>query len=911
MPPAVELIRPDDLLSLRVEVVNLELDASHAAEPVLVRERPDEAAYLIVVFPPQTVAEPAYFAAADVAAADDRSIPPGDGVTEPIDPPGRPGIRRAAAQIGRSSRLVFKVPPGTRIPYSLAGLLDWSKLELSVNPIAAIGRSPTADQIRGAPAIAPPSAIETAIELPYRLVVSPTGEVAWRHRAAPFAARGRTELWHTRMRLKTPAGETELSRAATAPLRAIWSPDHHPPGAPPPAFDDPLGRTAMDADDRHQIVVLTSAFHGYETDLDLGGLVLATAGSGLVLAAGERAAAALGRATPAVARVPRPAGSAPARRLPVDATGRLGRAPAGLIITVPYVPQPFEVEQLHLSALGGWLRSRGHWDPPREARPRTRRPIDVHELFRALDFRLPVGDRPALDTAAPARPSVGRAPPPPPRQLDLSEWIHAATLGRDHYVRIVYEGELWPFRHRAALIKVTERKFVERGGIVGAYLLQRMFIVVREPVRTFAADDRGAPLKQVRLTTVVTPDIAPPANIAGTHRSFWVQILHGGAPVDFAFHAVGTDVAGHDVDFTVPLVFVSLTDVAADLKPVADEYNAASADRRQLVVPGQKVFLAEAHPDPAARTENTRLVTDALTYAVDAVGTPAQLLKAAVRIPQVNELLGTAAATTIALYPAYVKNGFDAAAGVFAQVVGDDLAPAKLAVEFSAEKAGGFATPNLGVSTLSRALGPLAGDAADAVTDHFDAQKFFPAGTAQLFGTFDLFKLLAGLTLGANAPQMHIKTTDLPPDRRLITAMLDWQPPVHTVDLDIAKFKPAHEPSKLVVTGTVETPVKLTGGPAGEAKSEFTGTLRDFQVSVLGCVFINFTKFAFATRSGQKTDVTVTLDPAKPVEFGGDLTFVEELRKAIPPDLFGSGPSLDISPTGVRAGFDLTLPPLA
>jgi len=44
---------------------------------------------------------------------------------------------------------------------------------------------------------------------------------------------------------------------------------------------------------------------------------------------------------------------------------------------------------------------------------------------------------------------------------------------------------------------------------------------------------------------------------------------------------------------------------------------------------------------------------------------------------------------------------------------------------------------------------------------------------------------------------------------------------------------------------------------------------------------------------------------------GGDLEFVDELRNAIPPDLFGDGPSLDVTPTGIHAGFAIGLPPLA
>ena len=68
--------------------------------------------------------------------------------------------------------------------------------------------------------------------------------------------------------------------------------------------------------------------------------------------------------------------------------------------------------------------------------------------------------------------------------LDLIEWDHLATQGRDHYVKIVYEGYLYPPGHRATLVKVTERKVLAPHGDAGnpadspvAYLRQRMYIV--------------------------------------------------------------------------------------------------------------------------------------------------------------------------------------------------------------------------------------------------------------------------------------------------------------------------------------------------------------------------------------------------------------------------------------------------
>ena len=908
------LLRPDDLLNLRVEATNLQLDASELRNPVLVVADRQHPAFLTFTFPPQTIAESAYFEFSIVkpeaptgpdARKDPDASAKSESNNEALDPPGQPipPKHHTAAQLGHPSRLVFKVPADARIPFSTAGLLDWSQLELNVNPIAAIGPTPTQEQIAGAPAIAPPAPNETALELPYRLVISPNRDVAWDHRVAPFTARGRTEMWHTRLQLKTSQGPLELSAQLTAPLRAIWSPDFNPATPPATNAKDPdLDRTAMSPNDRYQIVILTSAFHGYEVDVEFG---LKQAFKTPVFHTGFNPVVTIGAAQSA----------------------------ARFKLTVPYLPQPFEASQLMLTPLGGWLKSRGHWTPPRTAPPSIIHPHpDLGDIFSNLPLMLPL---PGVVNA-----SVAEAEPraiflqKPREQLDLSEWVHIATLGRDHYVRIVYEGELWPFRHRAALIKVTERKFKENGGIVGAYLMQRMFIVVREPLKQF--NSRGTPFRQVRLTTLVTPDIADPDPflIPGTKRSFWVEVMTSSTKRDrFRFHAIGTDAAGDAVDFTIPLMFVSISDLpdvnAPATKAVATEYNSINNIlRRTANVPGQKVTFAPQ--DATKPNDNTQLVTQTLNFVVDALGNPAQLLKAEVKVPQVQELLGTDAPTTIRYYKDYVEKDFDAASGVFAEIVKEDLSKFKadnlfaamvaetLGVNFSSDKAGGFATPNLGISTLSRALGPLAGKVADAVLDQFDPATFFKKGLAQLFGTFDLVDLLPVATLGKNAPKLRTQSQDIAGGKLLI-ATLDWEPeflePGKKLDLGVAAILKDHNgTSKLVIHGRIEKPLKLESlgaPPADGVKFEFTGKINDFQVSVLSCVFINFVEFGFDSRSGKKTDVSVKLDTAKPVEFAGDLQFVEELRKAIPPDLFGKGPSLDIAPTGIRAGFAFALPPIA
>jgi type VI protein secretion system component Hcp len=891
----LDIVRPDDLLNLELEMVNLRLEAD-PQEPALVVDDPALPAQLIVTFPPQTIAETAYFRSSPVPA-DTRDSPPPPPLPpppppqppalgqRPFDPPGEVGAssvfpRDSVARSANSSRLVFDVPPGSRLPFTIEGLLDWSALELAVSPIAALPPDPADEQIASAPAIRPPEPSETALELPYRLVISPNRQATWQHRRATFTSRGRTELWHTRLALKTRAGPVEPSQAQPAPLRAIWSPDYDPYDPPKPESVDPhLGLTAMAPNDRHQLVILTSAFHGYESEVSLPGLSLSL---------------------------------------------RDRRVRAPFSFTFPYVPEPFGAEFLMLSPLGGWLRSRGHWTPPRQVvRGFTVRP-DLASIFSGA-LRGPVR---RLGGAIVERDRLGVPLWPFERegeQLDLSEWVHIAAQGRDHYVRIVYEGELKPFGNRAALVKVTERRFVDEGGIVAAYHTQSMYIVVREPEKWFDKDDRRMPLKHVRLTDHVTPEIAFPDYVVPDSRSFWVKVTtKSGGSERFGFHGVGTDVKGNPADFTVPMMFVSIRATGTVLQAVLDNYNetknAGQLAERDLRIPGQQLVLAEPAGDPQKR--NTQLATDTLNFVVDRTSGEPQLLKADVRIPQVQELLGTDAATTIRLNDGYVANGFDPATGVFAEIAQPDFTKfdpkdplavmerTTLGVDFSADKAGGFATPNLGASTLTRDLGPLAGDPADAATGTFDPAKFFGTGLAMLFGSFDLSQLLHTSTLETNAPKLRTTTTPIP-NGRLAETRIDWEPEVHDYPNGPVSFKKDQKgQTKLDVHGVITRTVKLDGTP--EAPSfTFRGTLNAFEIGILGSVFVTFSTFAFTARSGQKPDVTVTLDPAEPLRFDGDLEFVDELRKAIPPDLFGDGPSLDVSPTGIRAGFAIGLPPIA
>lgn len=910
LPEVIELIRPDDLLNLWIETDNLRLErdpplAGLSATTVpddvpmfLVVDDPARPALLRVIFPPQHIAEFAVFEsdrrpklatetsatnssatetnkkreeaqAQPSGAADKNDKPLGELDPKPLP---LPGTGEFKARIAAASRLVFRVPPDRRIPYTVEGLLDWRKLEPVLHPIAALGEDASVAELAAAPPISAPNANQTALELPYRLLISPNSTAIWTHRVQPFGSRGRYELWHTRLVAPNGDGFGELDSEHPAPLRALWSPDYQPDQVrnrqgTTSIGEGKAGRSALSDDDRHQLVVLTSAFHGYETNLLLPVFS--------ALRGGQNQATAM------------------------PSFVNFGSA--------PYIPKPFHASQVMLSPLGGWLKSRGAWTPPRTVQAvKPGRIFDVatskglRELFtpfvRADGNLAPLRsfiDLPDFGLVANSAKASGE-------QLDLSEWVHVATQGRDHYVRVVYEGELWPFRHKAALVKVTERKFVQRlDQIVVACLVQRVFIVVREPEKTVARHD--SPLTKVRLTTRVTPNLAEPSYIGGTSRSFWINV---GSPGEkFRFHAVGVDHDKREVDFTIPLIFASISDTAKSAAKTAVDaaYNAA-ADRKADFLGAKLAFT------PLAGSENPLLATRTVLFEADPTSRPPRLKNAEITIPSIAELLGKDTPVKIAYDDtganAYAKSGYVPAnaTGVFAKLI--DTLP----LGFRADQAGGFATPNQTLTALSRAQGPVAGDIGKAMTDSFDPGEIFPPtaptgvpGLPLLFGTFGLDKLLKGGSLSTQAP----KVTTVREANALVTR-LEWNPEVvDSLSLDVVEFIKKGDSNKLNIEGETRIPVD-----SSPPNSLFKGTLKDFDIILLDSVTIHFTEFAFTSRNGEKPDIKVALDPAKPLEFSGDLKFIEDLRNAIPPGLFGDGASLTVTAAGIRAGFSVGLPPL-
>jgi hypothetical protein len=198
--------------------------------------------YVIVRFLPQHNAERAYLEDAVLG--------------ETPDSPGS-----VKSRLARETRLAFVVPPAVApIPYSLNGLLDWTRWGQHV---VATAKPPEYVKDRSThPAIDEPAPDQTAIEAPWRLMLSPYADAGWAHASQPVSHDGRTELWHTRLgERKTNASGSfvDESDPTRRTVRAIWSPDYNK-NQPPTLLDAGPFRTSLKPRDRHDIVRLTAAY---------------------------------------------------------------------------------------------------------------------------------------------------------------------------------------------------------------------------------------------------------------------------------------------------------------------------------------------------------------------------------------------------------------------------------------------------------------------------------------------------------------------------------------------------------------------------------------------------------------------------------------------------------------------------
>lgn len=662
----------------------------------------------------------------------------------------------------------------------------------------------------------------TALELPYRLILSPVPESFWHHSSKPATRQGRTELWHTRLSSEKkgtgPDGPTHV--------RALWTPDYPATDNVEKVNQNKPFRMPLDPLDRQMLVKLTTGFN----ELTQQGL--------------------------------------------------------------RFHPRTARTQRLALSSLGGLLDLEGNWDPPA------------------------------------------------PEDVSLEQWRHLASLGRDHYVRVVYRGFLKDLRHAASLIKVTERKFEGDLNERVAVLRQRFFIIVREPVKRYSGEGHtyngiDFPFTEVEILTRVTPNLRAPnepecqlidSSIytgadAVPHRAcFWPMI---DANTNFKFQVAFTDLAGRRTTFPMPLLFVG---VEANKKTIIPKIIAANntedAETRRQGRPGNASICYA--PIDETKKGDPRLPTTWINFKAGKVsGLPPdeaqfypEIEAAGVDIAAIQRLLQKTNLEPIVVeYPEIYKSsafGSGNPGELFLKL--RKPSPLEFGDKVKSDALGGIATPSMQILGLSRTMGPVAAkppadpknieaSLGEIIGNHFNPADFF-AG-ARILGGVGLNEILKPITDLGKEEVPKLLSQDFV-DR--VEARFDWR--TREVQPDgKKKFLPNQNgPTTFEMHGLVSAPLNK-GNPT---TFEAIATLDNFKVNLFGAVTVWFDKLRFTTKTGAKPDVTVDLHPGEDaIRFGGALEFVNELRKIIPSNGFSDPPGISVTPSGISASYSISIPSLA
>lgn len=864
---SIEILRPEDLLNLRFEFINLTLRPNKReflwfkirTNPrfLITRLDPLKPAYVVAHFPQQHIAEQSFF-----------ETDPSSSYCEPL------GVPPVRSRISGTSRLAFRVPDNiSAIPYTLEALLDWRRLDPSVVSTAQPPDNFTNDRLHE------PDKHETAIEFPYRLIISPHRFSGWAHAIQPVKVTQAeqnpeerndsestvtwTELWHSRLAVRGDDGELDETNTYYRTVRAVWTQDQKEGNSAPNACEpkkkeepDPNEdfRMSMDARDRYEIMRLSADF-------------------------------------------------------------RMDN----------YTPAPVVAKRLMLTSLGAWSDVEGAW-----------------------------GDR------------------PPREGLSVREWRQLTTMGRDAYVRVVYGGHLYPCGHRANLTQVTERKFQRRGpGMpVTAYLRQRLFITIEEPIKLYGQSnlvdggksiDRMMPFQRIEITTLVTPNLDPPEicpvpGVPTGKCAFWPCV----AGKKFEFHFPCDDLAGHRSDTRSAMIFVSdAVEGAANrdqiLNAVKNEFeryqngltkggldfngqNVAYAPAKQ---PGDTTlethainftsFIRPPETVDLTRTRSARVRTQSLTTGPfdeelscrlpEPLRPPPWepfLDRASVKVPSVAQItnpVNPVPPLTMTWDPVYAERGFDpeVANPNIGEVFGRLANSLHLSLPDS--RSVSVIKPDFDLSALSRRFGAVGGSVDDLQTGVFDAKRLLDETKvrAKILGFLPLVRILQEKSRfefgsgGEKVPTINARTiynSDGLPEA--IESRLQWYPELQSSPAAFIQFikKPDSSMSLEVLMRA-----QLS---SGATTYDLLGEIRNFQIKIVDTIFVNFTRLAFASRTGEKPKVSVDLATPNGVEFEGGLKFIGELQKKLSTSLFGkNGPALRISSKDIMASVGFSLPPLA
>jgi len=871
----VTLARPEDMLELQLAFVGFRLSPDR--QSLLRASTPN---LLIVTFAPQSLAEQAF----PEKGGPGEFSPQAPG---PVDTSLSSGeVLRLPAQtrLSGESRLVFSIPASlTRIPLTVQGLLDWDRYSPVVNKRAASPRAMPVftPQHRGTgvfqnPALRPRPNTGTGPSvrgIPTPDTRNPAQRQADLNRNVRSATRTEQQLI-TAKEAPTPGSPEALMRAALRfgrtprpldaeetciemPFRLFLSPneygawDHATALRWKPTAEGSLSRTialwhtrlpcrnctgGKDLSDALRPIRSVRALWASDIDGDYN-------------------------RKPARDNSFRTA-------LYNDDRHAIVHESSNWALPGGFVPRPVRVDNLMMSALGGWL-----------------------------DAELAVPSR-DLDAARLSG------------SLNLLKWKHVAALARDHYVEIVYSGNLLPFGHEASLVRITERK-PWQGYAVNR---QRYFISVTQAERKY--DTRGQRDGQfrhfnfstIRFLTTSTPTLDAPSTFCDRLSDSQAdrQFVPKWRGREVRFRILAFDLEGNEVDFEAPVVFVS-KDVTRNTAGNPDTpevarlvscYNNAPASLNRISLRNQTMALARSHNPGDTRFEVGSVLFHMAPAPDEEAGFRPVCREFEVYLGAVEDITGQRSPARIEL----VDDEADRPAGarrnkgmVFAKLL------EKIDVGFSGsgQKTGGSLSPDFAVTALSKTLGAVGGDLQDTLSGRFDPAKVFRQ-SAKLFGVIDLSRIVRTVENAATNTRGADILSAIPALRTIETpeariSQYTWNAAtLKAHDFGFVKFQP-----KGGGNGKLKVDTRLHRYKDASRQDTLTvkSSISDFDIEVASIAAVSF----------KKTDFTVDMADT-PIRFLGALSFVNDLQRFIPADGFSDPPFLDITPSGITSGYTLALP---
>jgi len=570
-------------------------------------------------------------------------------------------------------------------------------------------------------------------------------------------------------------------------------------------------------------------------------------------------------------------------------------------LTARYHDNPMTMRNMMLSSLGAWFDGRGEWD---------------------------------VDTLLLEHPEIAAS---------LLEWDHRATMGRDHYVKIVLSGRLFPFGHAASLITITERKFKTKNGRRYAYLMQKQYIKVREPIKTYnfpsnGVRDRSFPFKKIEMKTLVTPPITQGTiGPVALSTAFWPKTLSTGSKTMFQIE--GTDWDGNVIKFNAPLIYMDTKaavggagseatgDAAAIFANTA--YQTVAVD-----MAGQRIAYAEQLADPSQGDERT-LPTKQMYFDIERRTPPAtgelrfypRMLKSTVGLETVERLTGSSTGTSIELSDLYKNSGFggpNAQGLVFAKI----RTPSS--PTFPGALAGGLATPIPVFSGVGARMGAIGGNLDQVGGGSFNPADYFSAVLdTELLGGITLKDLLDAVLDLTDMPTFkQIPVPDIPDQ---ISIQYDWST---TLTKSVLIFVPLTDKGcQLKLHADVRQSTKVPPDPPTfTVTAELTNFMLSMVKDVFECVNLTFETLKFESVDGASPDVTPKIID---VQFVGSLAYLADLAKYVgalgsgggsptalatpsrgiahvATTIVDSGPfKIDVDASGIKASLNIAIPDLS